>query len=215
MGLRKAAAVKRRGFTLVEMLVTVSIIALLMTIAIAAYVRVSKSAQERQTRATFEILKLMAGNFQDAGASLKFTPAYDGPIDCPGGVIEQGLDRFGAAVMNTNDVMTQMRSLPRNGKVVESVGQDKLLKDSVGTYSFVMLDAWHNPIIYVPKGGLGTDPGGGGKPVMIGGQNYRVTSTGKIAPNAVTLPEARAFWASAGPDGDFSKGDDNLYSFEN
>ena len=30
----------------------------------------------------------------------------------------------------------------------------------------------------------------------------------------IRSPDNRPFFASAGPDGDFSKGDDNLYSFE-
>ena len=31
----------------------------------------------------------------------------------------------------------------------------------------------------------------------------------------IRSPDNRPFWASAGPDGDFRTGDDNMYSFEN
>jgi hypothetical protein len=33
-------------------------------------------------------------------------------------------------------------------------------------------------------------------------------------PIQIHSPDGRPFFASAGPDGDFSNGDDNLYSFE-
>ena len=56
-------------------------------------------------------------------------------------------------------------------------------------------DAWGNPIIYVPPGGL-TGVNVGGHPVTI------------------ISPDHRGFWASAGPDGNFANGDDNIYSFE-
>jgi len=69
----------------------------------------------------------------------------------------------------------------------------------------LLLDGWGNPIIFVPASGLRVrliadkstyDP-------MDATQNF-----------VVTAPDKRPFWASAGPDGDFSKGDDNVYSFE-
>ena len=76
----------------------------------------------------------------------------------------------------------------------------------------VILDAWKNPIIYVPSGGLAN--------VIIGGVrppngSYTATAvTGAPFGRAVTVRsvDGRPFWASAGSDGDFSRGDDNLYS---
>ncbi len=59
----------------------------------------------------------------------------------------------------------------------------------------IFLDAWGNPVICV-----------------MGGQLTGVTAGGRSV--TVSSPDGRLFWASAGPDGDFSKGDDNLYSFE-
>lgn len=54
----------------------------------------------------------------------------------------------------------------------------------------VMVDAWHHPIIFVPAAGL-------------------VARSGIVA-NASAAP----FWASAGSDGEFGSGDDNVYSFD-
>lgn len=56
----------------------------------------------------------------------------------------------------------------------------------------VILDAWGNPIIFVMGGVLNGTSGG----------------------VAVHSPDYHPFFASAGPDGNFSKSDDNLYSFE-
>jgi prepilin-type N-terminal cleavage/methylation domain-containing protein len=59
----------------------------------------------------------------------------------------------------------------------------------------VPLDAWGNPIIFVLGGVLSQ--------VNAGGQTVNVHA-----------PDYHPFFASAGPDGNFSKGDDNMYSFE-
>ena len=66
-------------------------------------------------------------------------------------------------------------------------------------------DGWGNPIIYVPAGGL--------TGVNLGASS---TSNGITYTNTVTItsPDNRPFWASAGPDGNFANGDDNIYSFE-
>jgi prepilin-type N-terminal cleavage/methylation domain-containing protein len=80
----------------------------------------------------------------------------------------------------------------------------------------LILDAWNNPIIYVGSRGLaGVDlvkkPGGDfDKP------NQQVTSVGVfplLKPTDPTPAGARPFFASAGPDGNFRTGDDNVYSF--
>lgn len=83
----------------------------------------------------------------------------------------------------------------------------------------LLLDAWNNPIIIVPGSGLRVR-------LLNGATDYNASTVqtaiimspeGK-ANNAVTPPTVlqvgRPFFASAGADGDFSKGDDNIYSFE-
>jgi prepilin-type N-terminal cleavage/methylation domain-containing protein len=60
----------------------------------------------------------------------------------------------------------------------------------------VLLDGWNNPIIFVPASGL--------QKVYVGGS---------ATPVIIQSPDNRPFWASAGPDGDFTRGDDNIYSF--
>lgn len=82
----------------------------------------------------------------------------------------------------------------------------------------VLLDGWGNPIIFVPGGTLGLPKGGnslnadGTMPVGKGGMASG-TGMGALWTQA-SSPNGRPFFASAGPDGDFSKADDNLYSYE-
>ena len=49
---------------------------------------------------------------------------------------------------------------------------------------------------------------------MAPGTQFRVTSVGVDVITAPLPATRRPFFASAGPDGDFRTGDDNLYSFD-
>lgn len=81
----------------------------------------------------------------------------------------------------------------------------------------LVLDGWNNPIIFVPASGLVVRLKGNANDYKSTGNITRViTSAGLYDPAVVTQIPAntRPFWASAGPDGVFWQGDDNLYSFE-
>jgi prepilin-type N-terminal cleavage/methylation domain-containing protein len=93
----------------------------------------------------------------------------------------------------------------------------------------VVLDAWGNPIIFVMGGVLGNNPNPPFStppaytlvldsshnlvpPIGSGGM---ITNYGPASVETqVHSPDYHPFFASAGPDGDFSKGDDNIYSYE-
>ena len=103
----------------------------------------------------------------------------------------------------------------------------------------MLVDAWGGPILYVPPGGLDGVTFEAHGPAEL----HRVTSKGALEPGVDTDPATadglrklindaatspappqpldiargrglRPFFASAGPDGFFTTGDDNLYSFE-
>jgi hypothetical protein len=84
----------------------------------------------------------------------------------------------------------------------------------------MLLDGWGNPIIFVPSGVLGTGAAlsPGPTPPLgypIPGSGAIVSSPGSSGASIqVSSPDGRPFWASAGPDGIFRLGDDNMYSFE-
>ena len=106
----------------------------------------------------------------------------------------------------------------------------------------VVLDGWRNPIIFVPTAGLRYVASNQKSSTYVSGMNYargaRVIAPAQNGPNnkllafwtartstsnspsepdwfeGVQSPDGRSFWASAGPDGNFQFGDDNIYSFE-
>ena len=147
-------------------------------------------------------------------------------------------------MLQAPSVKTMMAALPA-AQVMEPVpasvpGGSKLLVQQAnglpGPYAgasarpmpALVLDGWGNPIIFVPSGGLcggsnnKTDPDA----MLVGGKADDPDSKAVVAVDPATNPPAncvrqirspdnRPFWASAGPDGDFRTGDDNVYSFEN
>jgi prepilin-type N-terminal cleavage/methylation domain-containing protein len=90
-------------------------------------------------------------------------------------------------------------------------------------------DGWGNPIIFVPASGLQVKMLNGHSKIDASfndqdfivispeGQAMNVSSTPPTPQNGISpgvVKVGRPFFASAGPDGDFSTGDDNIYSFE-
>jgi hypothetical protein len=86
----------------------------------------------------------------------------------------------------------------------------------------ILLDAWHNPIIFVPATGLRVrklqqekelDPTNKEQTVIdISPEGRTLIDTASGLPYVTQI--GRPFFASAGPDGDFATGDDNIYSFQ-
>lgn len=104
----------------------------------------------------------------------------------------------------------------------------------------MLLDAWGNPLLFVPGGIQALKDGQcvEVEPAKQGLIGVYYSSSNQVAwiPNAsppaapslpgfptgpliridpIRAPDNRSFWVSAGPDGDFRTGDDNIYSFEN
>ena len=76
----------------------------------------------------------------------------------------------------------------------------------------MLLDAWNNPIIYVPGGGL---TGVGLQKTSDGPPPTFKFANAPVRPPGGTAEVGKPFFASAGEDGSILKGDDNKYSFEN
>jgi prepilin-type N-terminal cleavage/methylation domain-containing protein len=107
---------------------------------------------------------------------------------------------------NTQSAMELFRRVPSAGKMLGS-----LPKESTAIYdpdpnnppvpAPILLDGWSQPILLVHGAGL--------KGVSLGGQPANTNA------NPILSPDRKPFWVSAGADGNFTTGDDNLYSFEN
>lgn len=91
----------------------------------------------------------------------------------------------------TLEIMRAMRRVPANQAAIERMGP-KALRG--GTDPPTINDGWGNRIEYIRPAGLNT---------VVNGTNVTIRS-----------PDGRPFFASAGPDGDMNKGDDNVYSFD-
>ncbi|HWE02008.1 MAG TPA: type II secretion system protein [Tepidisphaeraceae bacterium] len=82
-----------------------------------------------------------------------------------------------------------------------------------GINTLIVVDGWKNPIIYVPSAGLagvwigGTEPPNGVVPATA-----VVSGVPWAQRMLVRSIDHRPFWASAGADGNFDHGDDNMYS---
>lgn len=131
-----------------------------------------------------------------------------------------------ASVKRTGDVMLVLLRVPANRNIVQSVQSKRILEVPPGgkpslftmdNYGAVLLDGWGDPIIFVPRGGIHVnikDPANpSGTP-----NEYVVRSTGMFPASQLStrpvLPADRPFFASAGQDGDFTLGEDNIYSFQ-
>lgn len=200
----------RRGFTLLEMLVAIGIILVLVTIAVLAFQALDRSASQRSTRATLQTAQSMIAAYESGGRSVQDEPAVRNgnlPYNVTqwgGGVgdVRAGGTARRNAILYATQVIQPLIKMPKNKEALANLPPKMTSKSDDGLPFLV--DAWGNPMILVPAKGLA-------------GIKLAQKADGTFSPGpgqTITSPDYRPFWASAGPDGVFSYGDDNLYSFE-
>jgi prepilin-type N-terminal cleavage/methylation domain-containing protein len=195
-----------------------------------------------------------AGLLNNAAGNFNFWLAPSGPLSSPPTAVADGayadpgnLASSSDAVRNTAVALYLLQGVPSNRvafdrlpsnvkitwkmPLVTPVIPAALTRENVAADGQLVLDAWNNPIIFVPASGLRlgepwnvTTEYNEGDYVVHNGNSYRCLDrvTGSVPPNplhwqpanAVVSPTNRPFFVSAGPDGDFSRANDNLYSFE-
>ncbi len=217
---------RRSGFTLIELLVVIGIILVLVGMAVVGYNQLDRTIAVRSTRTTLHNLASMEAEL-DAEAGPDFV---EGPIPpngpalyATGSAIAQPGDvnpgQGGRSPILSQTVIGVLMRSPKNKDAIAQVPSKTLYKDAnnnpVSPPAFV--DAWNNPIMFVPSGGLQHVQLTQG-PNNTNGNTYTIRSSG-VYSESQTLPalgpKDRPFWASAGQDGNFQYGDDNVYSFEN
>jgi type II secretory pathway pseudopilin PulG len=234
-------------------LVVIGIIAVLVTLVTYGIKSVVGGQREKSTRVTMENLKNLIIEKQVTGGVDQLDQVYPATTTGTPPVSIRVLDAplkfsrdFGAqaerfpvwggtgpqnATALTQAVMALLRAVPNNASWLAGLPSNQVwmpkIPEEVPTGSPripLVLDAWGNPIIYVPPGGLAGVTVSGNVKSRIADTNANVT----ISPQAtVQSRDLKGFWASAGPDGFFTDpdptktlderepfGDDNVYSFD-
>jgi prepilin-type N-terminal cleavage/methylation domain-containing protein len=222
----------RRGFTLIEVLAVIGIILVLLGLLVGAYRHISQAAARKETIADLHICRAMLTEYENHnGISVVTNATGAGPIGPYVGDVSSrgGGARFGSGVANTMKMMIGLLQVPANRTVVEGIQAKRILEPKTNTTAItldqgtVLLDGWGNPIIVVPPAGLVVkikDPSDTTGATMV---PYIVRTSGTYPctppspPYTASVPVSaadRPFFASAGQDGDFSFGEDNVYSFQ-
>lgn len=233
--------VNRKAFTLIEVLVAIGIIVILAGAALYAMRGAGNTAKTQATHVTLDNLKSMLAEYElqtrlgvappgwwksDApnvwappGCDFwhNVSPNANQPTAAPLLVTNGEPDRtMSLPVQNTVMAMRAIATIPANRAAIGKLPPNRLLSinftggDGNPYTAQLLLDDWGNPIVFVPASGLGRTIAMGlpFSPVYVGGN----ATTG--TPNTIQAPSNRPFFASAGPDGNFATGDDNIYSFE-
>jgi Tfp pilus assembly protein PilE len=211
---------RRRGFTMVEILIVIGVIILLVGIGVIAYRGLDKMASSRATHVMLDNANAMVAEYEHGGQLSTMKAVYDPNVsprvffvatsstDFIDARYSAGSNKWdvtvsgparGACIEQCATVVERLIFQPRNKQALSGLPQKSLLDapPTAASRTPGFADGWRNPIIFCPSGGIKVtlDPDGAKRDVLI------------------TSPDHRPFWASAGPDGDFSRGDDNEYSF--
>jgi type II secretory pathway pseudopilin PulG len=202
---------------LIEILVVMGIIAVLMAILFLGFGYVSKASRNNLTHSMLQNLRGMLTEYTASGGTVVklediYSPTFS--VAAPDGSMAEGmaLRNSASAVNQTRTIMARLLAVPSNKKVLDSLPADHVWRTG---NDVVLLDGFGNPIIYVPRRGLtGVHLGftGSGTPPYSNPRQTILSPGAKDLGNNVK--ESQPFFASSGADADFTKGDDNHYSYE-
>lgn len=196
---------RRSGFTLVELLVVIAVIAVLTGLALPAISAVRTRSQVRETEATLDRIKLALATYQNDFGD--YPPSIGRPLG-----LQLNGSNDGAELM-LRCLSTRARSGPYlqlDDRMLGNTDGDRLrsgadpTRSSFGTPDLLEpLDSWQNPIVYIHN----TQYDAGGNAVLREG--------GLAAVPASKSPETKQYhglttfqlW-SAGPDGQAGTDDD-------
>lgn len=207
---------RRSAFTLVEILVTLAIITVLAGLLYLGAKHVGQAARARKTEVLLKNLQGMLADFETSGRMEILTDQYNGQgnveIMPAGAAMDDFAFSNGAlqpALKRTQFVMLQLMSVPANKAIFNKLPDEVFLKDPSTHQAMsppILLDAWNSPILFAP----------GRTTLAPGNAQWGVTgiTVANVAGSNFRPADGKGVFVSAGPDADFSKGDDNLYSSE-
>jgi len=212
---------KRHAFTLVEILASVTIIAILMALLFIGFRHVSASMHEKKTKMVLDALKNALVEFESRGGNMEIINSlYSGtgnretmPQGAAGDEFANSNAQLQPALKRTQAVMRLLMSVPTSKAFIDKLDPSLFMmepvpgsKDLVRKDGPILLDSWNTPILFAPgktSGGVGFSTWG------VEGMTIANKANSSYQP-----PDGKGLFVSAGPDKEFSKGDDNLYSLE-
>jgi prepilin-type N-terminal cleavage/methylation domain-containing protein len=240
---RRRSQARRRtsaAFTLVEVLTAIAVIAILASLLLLGINHVSARAKIDRTRTVLQNLRGMMTEFEVKGGRMRMVDApylNNNPwqtIDretAPPGKMDEGKILNGAKLdevvtlpmfARTRTVTQALLSMPANQTVLNNLPADVRMKDppAAGTVTApVLLDGWHNPILYAPRRAKPvpnpSSPPSGAPPAdstLKWGLQGLFVKSNPGQEHYYEPADGKGVFVSAGPDGDFSTADDNIYS---
>ncbi|MBM4113745.1 MAG: prepilin-type N-terminal cleavage/methylation domain-containing protein [Phycisphaerae bacterium] len=212
------------AFTLLELLITIGIIALLAGIVLAVGSAVLRGAEARQMEAAFRALDEAVGEFERArGQKITYQRIGDpaGSYDCveisnpPGAysIVHLLNGRNWAA----NDFRPLIAGNERSLEILKRIDTDLLRRDAstfppagnglnaVPTPRIELVDPWGNRVAVI-------FPGRPKNPGELGDADGTVRTSDENQLGACR--DGRIGFVSAGPDGNFGTREDNIFSYE-
>jgi len=187
---------------MIEIMVAIGIILVLMAIGVFGFRYLDKASSSKATNVALANCESMVAEYESSMGPGSVTTLPNATAGATGsGDVAPGSTARQSAVDSTKLVIQALMRNPKNKTFFAGLPA-KGMVDLNGTRQQVLADGWGNPIIFVGRAGMSTSLGK--KP------DGSFSKTGV----SVTNPSGRPFWASAGPDGNFDAGDDNIYSFE-
>jgi prepilin-type N-terminal cleavage/methylation domain-containing protein len=183
---------RRGGFTMIEIMTVIGIILILIGLFFAGARQWRAQADVKATQTRMEVLNSMLSAMEAAGPNTFHDPGNQ--IVTPTASATSATS--GSVYDQTAVMMNALLAIPGNSAAMNQLptGAVASLNSPSNIPYRAILDGWGQPIVYVPAAGLN-------------GFTDATTTT-------ITSPDARPFWASAGPDGNLQSTYDNLYSFK-
>jgi len=204
---------QKHGFTIIELLAAIAIMMIVGGMLLLGGKYMVESSKKTTTKVMLQDLKSMnAAREMSVTATVHrqaINAEYGGvPANAlaVGEIMPSRYPTATNAVGHTQNIMKLLYQVPENRTVMAAMPAKQFMKDPSGaSYETpIFLDGFKNPIILCPASGL--------KGVTLNGSAVNITVNG-IA-TSIVAKDGQPFFASAGPDGDFAQGDDNVYSFE-
>lgn len=190
---------------MLELLVAIGILVLLLAIGVIGYRSIEGKSASDATRTMLSTAEGYVAEYESsAGAGRLIGPNGMFPANATRGAadVNSGTGRT-TAIQDTQKVLALLAQSPNNKEAMGKLpGKSLITESNTANQPPAIGDGWRNPIIFVPPGGL------------TGVQIGRKSNGTFDRTLTVKAPNNRPFWASAGPDGKFNEGDDNVYSYE-